>query len=250
VLQELQHKIADEYEAISRQTPGTLLEPPSLRGSEYLRPGQPIFQGGPVGLPGPITGPVFETEAQQPGAAVPELPQTFPATLAPDIDPVAPVAVPTPLTDVEGANRAAALQAAQAAPPIAEIAPAMPWADRVDPAPPPAPVAPAPVPLDRGDPLISDRPARGFQRGLAEAAASPLTGTVLGDQLELPGVDTTQALPDTLPAATPVPTTRFIDGEEAIASPTDGVFTPVRELIEKAQQLFVALKKLEKCLGT
>jgi len=57
-----------------------------------------------------------------------------------------------------------------------------------------------------------------------------------------------QPIPAGFPTA--LPKGRFINGEEAIASPVDGVLTPVRKLIEDAQQLFVALKKLEKCLGT
>jgi hypothetical protein len=89
----------------------------------------------------------------------------------------------------------------------------------------------------------SDEAASARQTQELDQALEGSVAPVLGEQLE-PGV-----LPQGAPRQTGIAPPRFINGKEAIASPTDGIFTPVRELIEKAQQNFEALRQLETCLG-
>jgi len=85
-----------------------------------------------------------------------------------------------------------------------------------------------------------------FAPAEAQNIALPPGQQELFPDTDLGVVDPPLGFPATLAEA---PAARFVKGEEAIASPTDGVLTPVRELIKKAQQRFDALQQLQKCLS-
>jgi len=188
-----------------------------------------------------------EQLAQQP--TLPEVAPVAPITPTPPIVPTAP-AVPVDFSTEPTPNEVQDFLAAQEATPNAALAAPLQTALDQARAQQVAAERDAAVRQQRQqqfDEAVSARQTQELDQAL-EGSVAP----VLGEQLEL-GV-----LPQGAPRQTGIaPTQRFVNGEEAImddvlneeTSEVTQVLVPVRQLLAEAQDRFIALKALERCLG-